>query len=91
MKGQFKPVDIIISSAEPAQPSEIISQVLPVVPATEEPLHEATENQKEGEAHAPLVQVMVERGEEKQPAPEPQYSSWDASKSVASKVLNIVN
>lgn len=89
MKGEFKPVDIIISDAESAQPSEIISQVSSTVPATEGPLYEAVENKKDAEAHAPLVQVAVENEEEKQP--EPQYSSWDASKSVTSKALAIVN
>jgi hypothetical protein len=84
VKGEFKPVDIVITSAEPAQSGDTISQVLPIVPVTEEPLHEATEAAKEVEIYAPPVEAVVEQGKEL----EPQYSSWDASKSVAAAHLN---
>jgi hypothetical protein len=86
VKGEFKPIDIIISSAEPTRPSETISQILPVLPTAEESLHQATEKGKEVEVHAPVVQVAVEKEPEKEL--EPQYASWDASKSVAAIVCN---
>ena len=90
MKGEFKPVDIIISSPETTEAEQTISQALPMHPTIEQPLHAAPELAKVTEIHVPPVQEVAEREPEprsesqSQPKTEAehQYSAWDASKSV---------
>lgn len=74
VKGEFKPVDIVISSTATPKSEVTISQIL--LPVTEEPLHETTKIAKVVEVSAPPVQVITTKEKE----PEAQYSTWDASK-----------
>lgn len=90
VKGEFHPVCPIISSSKASQSEGIVSEIL--LPATEEPLHETTEIVEEAkvveqvEAVPALpVQSIPQKEEER----EPQYSSWDASKSVIVTSLNL--
>jgi glycogenin glucosyltransferase len=90
VKGEFHPVSPIISSSKASQSEGIVSEIL--LPATEEPLHETTEIVEEAkvveqvEAVPALpVQSIPQKEEER----EPQYSSWDASKSVIVTSLNL--
>ncbi|KIN05983.1 glycosyltransferase family 8 protein [Oidiodendron maius Zn] len=91
VKGEFKPVDIIISSPETTEAEQTISQALPMRPTIEQPLHEAPELSKVTEIHDPPVQEVAEREPEPrfesqsesqsqpQTEAEHQYSAWDAS------------